>query len=41
MAEWPDAVIVVKLDRLSRSVAFEAGLMAQRLPFIFDNYKSA
>ena len=28
------AVIVAKLDRLSRDVAFIAGLMAQRVPFI-------
>lgn len=28
------AVIVAKLDRLSRDVAFVAGLMAQRVPFI-------
>jgi DNA invertase Pin-like site-specific DNA recombinase len=27
-------VIVAKLDRLSRDVAFVAGLMAQRVPFI-------
>src|SRR6185436_5733880 len=27
-------VIVAKLDRLSRDVAFIAGLMAQRVPFI-------
>jgi hypothetical protein len=27
-------VLVSKLDRLSRDVAFVAGLMAQRLPFI-------
>ncbi len=27
-------VIVSKLDRLSRDVAFVAGLMAQRVPFI-------
>jgi len=28
------AVVVAKLDRLSRDVAFVAGLMAQRVPFI-------
>lgn len=28
------AVIVAKLDRLSRDVAFVAGLMAQRVPFV-------
>jgi DNA invertase Pin-like site-specific DNA recombinase len=28
------AVIVAKLDRLSRDVAFISGLMAQRVPFI-------
>ena len=28
------AVVVAKLDRLSRNVAFIAGLMAQRVPFI-------
>ena len=28
------AVLVSKLDRLSRDVAFVAGLMAQRVPFI-------
>src|ERR1700722_17860365 len=28
------AVLVAKLDRLSRDVAFIAGLMAQRVPFI-------
>lgn len=28
------AVVVAKLDRLSRDVAFVAGLMAQRIPFI-------
>jgi DNA invertase Pin-like site-specific DNA recombinase len=28
------AVVVAKLDRLSRDVAFIAGLMAQRVPFI-------
>jgi DNA invertase Pin-like site-specific DNA recombinase len=28
------AVVVSKLDRLSRDVAFVAGLMAQRVPFI-------
>jgi DNA invertase Pin-like site-specific DNA recombinase len=27
-------VLVAKLDRLSRDVAFIAGLMAQRVPFI-------
>jgi DNA invertase Pin-like site-specific DNA recombinase len=27
-------VVVAKLDRLSRDVAFVAGLMAQRVPFI-------
>jgi hypothetical protein len=29
------SVLVSKLDRLSRDVAFVSGLMAQRLPFIF------
>src|SRR5258708_2661636 len=28
------SVIVAKLDRLSRDVAFVAGLMAQRVPFV-------
>ena len=28
------SVVVAKLDRLSRDVAFVAGLMAQRVPFI-------
>jgi DNA invertase Pin-like site-specific DNA recombinase len=28
------SVVVAKLDRLSRDVAFEAGLMAQRAPFM-------
>ena len=28
------AVVVAKLDRLSRDVAFVAGLMAQRVPFL-------
>ena len=28
------AVVVAKLDRLSRDVAFVAGLMAQRIPFV-------
>jgi hypothetical protein len=32
MAKCP--VIVAKLDRLSRDVAFISGLMAQRVPFI-------
>src|SRR4051794_30688101 len=31
-AKWP--VVVSKLDRLSRDVAFISGLMAQRVPFI-------
>jgi DNA invertase Pin-like site-specific DNA recombinase len=31
------AVVVAKLDRLSRDVAFIAGLMAQRVPFIVAN----
>jgi DNA invertase Pin-like site-specific DNA recombinase len=31
---WKCPVIVAKLDRLSRDVAFIAGLMAQRVPFI-------
>jgi hypothetical protein len=31
---WPQPVIVAKLDRLSRDVAFVSGLMAQRVPFI-------
>lgn len=30
------SVVVAKLDRLSRDVAFVAGLMAQRVPFIVD-----
>jgi DNA invertase Pin-like site-specific DNA recombinase len=30
------SVLVSKLDRLSRNVAFVAGLMAQRIPFIVD-----
>jgi DNA invertase Pin-like site-specific DNA recombinase len=28
------SVVVAKLDRLSRDVAFVVGLMAQRVPFI-------
>ncbi|WP_249128327.1 hypothetical protein [Bradyrhizobium lablabi] len=28
------SVVVAKLDRLSRDVAFVAGLMAQRVPFM-------
>ena len=31
------AIVVAKLDRLSRDVAFIAGLMAQRVPFIVAN----
>lgn len=31
------AVVVAKLDRLSRDVAFISGLMAQRVPFIVAN----
>src|SRR5215472_310769 len=31
---WRSGVIVAKLDRLSRDVAFISGLMAQRVPFI-------
>lgn len=34
------AVIVAKLDRLSRDVAFIAGLMAQRVPFIVSELGS-
>ena len=33
-------VIVAKLDRLSRDVAFVAGLMAQRVPFIVAELES-
>jgi DNA invertase Pin-like site-specific DNA recombinase len=32
--QWKCPVIVAKLDRLSRDVAFISGLMAQRVPFI-------
>lgn len=31
------AIVVAKLDRLSRDVAFIAGLMAQRVPFVVAN----
>jgi DNA invertase Pin-like site-specific DNA recombinase len=34
-------IVVAKLDRLSRDVAFVAGLMAKRVPFIVAEYPNA